>query len=101
MDEGYPAFENAVSQFYEFLNAQSWPPRVFWLRPTLRATIRRCDFTVFIRTSHPGVTRTDIHNYGATSGSSIRGRPANRALEPSRSLSVLTCRRSVRFSAER
>src|SRR5436190_6522567 len=29
---------------------------------TLRATIRRCDFTVFILTSHPGLTRTDLHN---------------------------------------
>jgi hypothetical protein len=33
MDEGYPAFENAVSQFHEFLAGQRWPPRVFWIRP--------------------------------------------------------------------
>src|SRR5262249_33827085 len=33
MDEGYPAFENAVSQFCEFLAAQGWPSLVLWIRP--------------------------------------------------------------------
>lgn len=33
MNEGYPAFEAAVSQFREFLVAQNWPQWVVWLGP--------------------------------------------------------------------
>jgi hypothetical protein len=34
MDDGYPAFENALSQFQEFLTKQGWPRQVFWIRPS-------------------------------------------------------------------
>ena len=33
MNERYPAFETAVSQFREFLATQNWPQRVLWIRP--------------------------------------------------------------------
>jgi len=34
MDERYPAFENAASQFQEFLAVQGWSPQVLWIRPS-------------------------------------------------------------------